>query len=430
MKTAAMSSKAMTSYATPLLSAGMHLQRKCACGQSASRLSGECADCGKKKLLGVQTQLTVGAPDDAFEREADEVAQQVVAGPPRHPLQVPPLHVQISSARSTGQRASPPASLADELATAGRPLDLRLRQDMEQRFGHDFSRVRVHTDAVADRSARDLSAHAYTLGHDIVFGQGRFSPETREGRRLLAHELTHIVQQSRSFTPTAKSSAPLVLMRQEDPTGLPIGVETPTPGPEPAPEETPPLPADEKPQVEARSDAFGKECPDSVFLQDKKAIPAYNKKMFDAGYKTYFGLVSNMKVGPKSSYEACITEVLKVEENTCGDKGNLADYAPCTPKKYCMKVGEACGGDALTDTKFPCSSTTFVDLHKSERAVSLLEGSGKTECKAKCLQRYGCGGKEIGRFYVTRNFKAAEFMDGKNKVHITTGSIEKEAATK
>src|SRR6185436_3976786 len=100
-------------------------------------------------------------------------------------------------------------------------------QDMKWRFGHDFSRVRVHTDAAADRSARDLSAHAYTFGHDIVFGQGRFAPETREGRHLPAHELAHVVQQSRSFHPTARSTAPLVLMRQEDPTGRPIGGEAP-----------------------------------------------------------------------------------------------------------------------------------------------------------------------------------------------------------
>jgi hypothetical protein len=67
---------------------------------------------------------------------------------------------------------------------------------MEQRFGFDFSRVRVHTDAVAERSARDVNAHAYTVGHNMVFGAGRFAPGTHEGRRLLAHEMTHLVQQS------------------------------------------------------------------------------------------------------------------------------------------------------------------------------------------------------------------------------------------
>jgi hypothetical protein len=67
---------------------------------------------------------------------------------------------------------------------------------MEQRFGHDFSRVRVHSGAAAEQSARDVNAHAYTVGHDMVFAGGRFAPGTHEGRRLIAHELTHVVQQS------------------------------------------------------------------------------------------------------------------------------------------------------------------------------------------------------------------------------------------
>jgi len=69
---------------------------------------------------------------------------------------------------------------------------------MGQRFGHDFSQVRVHTGTAAEQSARDVNAHAYTVGHNIVFGSGRFAPGTHDGRRLLAHELTHVVQQSGS----------------------------------------------------------------------------------------------------------------------------------------------------------------------------------------------------------------------------------------
>jgi hypothetical protein len=67
---------------------------------------------------------------------------------------------------------------------------------MEQRFGYDFSRVRIHADAAAARSAQDVHAHAYTVGQDVVFGAGRFTPDTYDGRRLLAHELTHVIQQS------------------------------------------------------------------------------------------------------------------------------------------------------------------------------------------------------------------------------------------
>ncbi|HUF60488.1 MAG TPA: DUF4157 domain-containing protein [Verrucomicrobiales bacterium] len=80
----------------------------------------------------------------------------------------------------------------------GRPLDTSNRKYMEERFGHDFSQVRVHTDARAAASARALNARAYTTGADVVFGRDEFSPGTREGRLLLAHELAHVIQQSRT----------------------------------------------------------------------------------------------------------------------------------------------------------------------------------------------------------------------------------------
>ena len=67
---------------------------------------------------------------------------------------------------------------------------------MEPRFGYDFSRVRVHSGTAAEQSARDVKAHAYTAGHAMVFGAGQFAPESQAGRRLIAHELAHVVQQS------------------------------------------------------------------------------------------------------------------------------------------------------------------------------------------------------------------------------------------
>src|SRR5262249_4466479 len=89
-----------------------------------------------------------------------------------------------------------PASVDDTLASPGRALEPALRHDMEQRFGHDFSRVRVHADSLADRSTQDVNANAYTAGSHVAFAAGRYSPETDSGRRLLAHELAHVVQQS------------------------------------------------------------------------------------------------------------------------------------------------------------------------------------------------------------------------------------------
>ncbi len=86
-------------------------------------------------------------------------------------------------------------AVSSVVARGGRPLDRRTRRRMEGSFGRDFGGVRVHNDATAHRSARSLQAKAYTVGDHIVFGAGRYSPDSHEGTRLLAHELTHTVQQ-------------------------------------------------------------------------------------------------------------------------------------------------------------------------------------------------------------------------------------------
>jgi hypothetical protein len=93
-----------------------------------------------------------------------------------------------------------PPIVHDVLNSPGQPLDPATRSFMEPRFGHDFSGVRVHTDGRAATSAREVYANAYTVGHNIVFGAGRFVPRTYEGKRLIAHELTHVVQQSQNLT--------------------------------------------------------------------------------------------------------------------------------------------------------------------------------------------------------------------------------------
>jgi hypothetical protein len=101
---------------------------------------------------------------------------------------------------SAGNRAT--TRLLQSRMGGGQPLALGVRREMESRFDQDFSGVRVHTGPAAERSARSLSAKAYTLGSDVVFGAGRYAPEQYEGKRLLAHELSHVVQQT-GATPTA-----------------------------------------------------------------------------------------------------------------------------------------------------------------------------------------------------------------------------------
>ena len=86
----------------------------------------------------------------------------------------------------------------DVLRSPGRPLPAPARELFEPYFGHDFSRVRVHSDTDAAASARGLGAHAYAVGDDNVFGAGEFAPTTETGKRILAHELAHVVQQAGS----------------------------------------------------------------------------------------------------------------------------------------------------------------------------------------------------------------------------------------
>jgi len=186
--------------------AGLLLQRKCACGTPTSSLSGSCQECQRNKKI--QTKLTIGASDDPLEQEADRVADQVLAAPARPPTS----HTAPRIQRRTGQAgsdevAAAPASVDQVLASPGRPLDSALQQDMSQRFNHDFSQVRIHADAAAQQSAREVNAHAYTTGHNIVFGANQYAPATHAGRRLLAHELTHVVQQAGASTQLQRQEA-------------------------------------------------------------------------------------------------------------------------------------------------------------------------------------------------------------------------------
>ncbi|MGZ5016906.1 MAG: eCIS core domain-containing protein [Methylobacter sp.] len=170
------------------------LQRKCACGNHTVA-GGECAECAKKKS-GLQRKLAIGASNDPLEQEADRVADQVMAAPVHSAVSGAPPHIQRYARQTIDGLDAAPVSVDHVLDSSGRPLEPVLRHDMEQRFGQDFSRVRVHSGTTAEQSAWDVEAQAYTAGHNIVFGAGRFAPGTREGRRLLAHELTHVVQQS------------------------------------------------------------------------------------------------------------------------------------------------------------------------------------------------------------------------------------------
>jgi hypothetical protein len=181
-----------------------------------------------------RSALKVGDRDDALEREADRAAEQVLnaATPAPIALTAGPAKVgrkcaaceeeektrilqrRAVSASAPGQRRAP-ASVDAVLGRAGKPLEGATRAFFETRFGRDFSGVRVHADAQADASARQLDALAYTVGESVVFARGRYDPHGAEGRSLLAHELAHVVQQTGGVSagtiqrkPDGKKSAP------------------------------------------------------------------------------------------------------------------------------------------------------------------------------------------------------------------------------
>ena len=170
------------------------LQRKCACGLSKSSSEGR-DDEFPSPLL--QRKLAIGASNDPLEREADRIANHVMRATDGLATPTPPIQVQGHTTSANALDEEPaPKSVEQTLSSAGQPLDLTPRMRMEQRFGRTFADVRVHADAIAAESAKAIGARAYTSGHHISFAAGEYQPGTTAGSRLLAHELTHVVQQS------------------------------------------------------------------------------------------------------------------------------------------------------------------------------------------------------------------------------------------
>ncbi|HET9702299.1 MAG TPA: DUF4157 domain-containing protein [Burkholderiales bacterium] len=150
----------------------------CACG-------GGCPRCAP-----AVAGLPVGRRGDPFEREADRAAERVAA------MASPPVSGTTHAARRPAAPSPLPNTGLPE--TTGEPLPESVQAHMGSRFGHDFSRVRIHRDGRAAQSAAALHAHAYTIGQHMVFGAGGFAPGSGACRRLLAHELAHTIQQGAS----------------------------------------------------------------------------------------------------------------------------------------------------------------------------------------------------------------------------------------
>lgn len=362
---------------------GVLLQRKCNCGASHS----ECEDC-KKTLQ--------------------------------------------RSATATGPATAPPL-VHNVLRAPGQPLDKQSRTFYEPIFGYDFSRVRIHTNHEAAQSARSVNAVAYTVGHHVVFDSGRYEPRTHIGRQLIAHELTHVVQQS-----TAESSCrSLSIGRpgdqyEQQADQIAASIANPTDSDHASQRNT------IKPAISPRGlTVLRRKIPTGISLAGVKSF-GHSDLTDEADkekYLTNIGAVSLLQLTPPGDYTEeekrgdCTKEFLTEVSNTC----------PASPKPFCS--GNVCfqvnrsanSGDPKTGNVFAEDTDSFVDRHIARYDTSFLAGSGKSQCSVVCHQTYKYRTEpdrkyhELGSFYIIRNFKAGSYTPKgkKTPLNITTGSIQK-----
>jgi outer membrane protein OmpA-like peptidoglycan-associated protein len=174
----------------------------------------------------IQAKLTVNQPGDRFEQEADRVAERVMRMPDSTAGTLPNIQRVCSKCEEELHRTMGPGikTVGESFkhpTNGGRPLPDSERRFFEPRFGRDLSKVRIHTDEEASVAARSVNALAYTMGNDVVFGNGQYRPGTEDGRKLLAHELTHVIQQRAAGTPSVQ--------RLGDPKQKPAGLPCPIP---------------------------------------------------------------------------------------------------------------------------------------------------------------------------------------------------------
>jgi len=241
-----MTSRVQTTALHQDTSAASHLakvvQRSCACGESAG-MTDSCESCAANELAGtrVQAKLVVGPVNDPYEQEADRVADHVMRMPDtdvattkendpgpviqracndcedEEKMQRQPeddeeesIQAKRESGPMGGEVSAKQTAEIESIKTGGEPLRPASRNFFEQRFGHDFSNVRIHSDDRASQSAKGINAHAYTTGQHIIFGAGHYSPDTHTGQKLLAHELTHVIQQGSGASRSVQRSTKFV----------------------------------------------------------------------------------------------------------------------------------------------------------------------------------------------------------------------------
>lgn len=303
----------------------------------------------------IQAKLAISQPGDPDEEEADRVAEQVVSSAPVGKVQrkcaacaaggttCPKCEEEekIQAKRKSGHTAlgaSTSQSVLGSLRGGGQPLSPATRAFFEPRFGQDFSGVRVHTGNQAAESAQAIQARAFTTGQDVVFGAGEFAPHSLEGQRLLAHELTHVMQQQ-----AQPHSA--VLQRQ--------------PGHGTAPAATPPAPEPPKaPDAPAPSPDAAKE----IVEQEQKAFDSAKGR---AGQPAATVLFSNpVSPSTKDSPENETFTIGEVLNRNAGDPVRHGFDTPGPATAFAATAATEVGGAVIQQEKFFFAARLNPGKHK------------------------------------------------------------------
>ena len=380
--------------------ASIRLQRSCDCGQHTAA-GAECEGCKKQKATLRRTSDGPGAPMFA------------------------------------------PHIVHDVLRSPGQPLDSATRTFVERRLGRDFSAVRVHTDSKAAESAQSISAQAYTFGKDVVFDSGKYEPATESGRRLLTHELAHVVQQqntprtngtlrigdphetsegeadraARQTTPLsfAMSSTPATIARKEKDQVKSKGKDA----------------AGEKEKTEKDKSEKEKSEKAAPCIQPTKVTLGRTEVLDLSSYMTGGGICAVMKVAPAEANlcSGITEEVTQGDGATC--PGSLLKPSLCSGNST-FPLGKAPHG-ACTSVK--PEATEFVDRHSTQLAgISVLHDETRNprkldRCAFTCKQRYfiasGSTSTTLGKFLISYSLAKTK-RDGKDATNVT---VSKKAAT-
>ena len=298
-------------------------------------------------------ERALGSP---LENEASDIARRALERPPSEAQAERPSTGSAPS--SVSVPADAPDSVKDVMHAPGRPLDPATRVDMEARLGSDLSHARLHDDVAAQHSAREIGAHAYTLGPHIAFGAGRLNPRSSEGRQLLAHELVHVLQQSAGTVPPAASPT----ARNASGMAAPMAVGNAPAG---AVQREPM----KKAELESRLEEVNAELGAGEGVRSKEAVEKLKTEKLEL--ETQLGIAPPLKApgSPKVDWEGGNLRGLGAESEVLKGSYSGATRLPAsfpavdfveggtrTPLTGMVRVS---GGKGAKSTKLPLSSDSF-----------------------------------------------------------------------